>query len=64
MPDDTAVFHVFEQQILQVEVSMLFLQIMGVLYNWAGRDDRETGVADCNRIVQASVGHMGYARDS
>ena len=58
MTDDVPVRHVLEQGILQVETPVLFLQIVSILHNRAGGNDRKAGVADGDRVAQEGMGHM------
>ena len=55
MTDDVPVRHVLEQGILQVETPVLFLQIVSILHNRAGGNDREAGVADGDRDTGQKV---------
>ena len=61
MADDVLVRHVLEQGILKVKTPVPFLQIVRVLHNRAGGNDREAGIADGDWVAKKGMGHMGHA---
>ena len=52
--------HVLEQGILQVKTPVLFLQVVRILHNRAGGNDREAGIADGDRVARRYGPHGPY----